>query len=177
MLCSCLFVIWKTFPWWSGMCLFVWSGTSAPASVKSCILHVDMDCFFVSVGIRHRPDLRGKAPFVWNVYICNVHRIALYIQSVLLVEFMVVLQGSLSLWPVTVERAECPWGQGPSLSWSCSTTRGNKLILNLVRLSHPTCLSQRVLTLIFTGLDQCISCISLYMSYFIVTCFTKFCAS
>ncbi|XP_054471591.1 DNA repair protein REV1 isoform X2 [Anoplopoma fimbria] len=35
-------------------------GTSAPASVKSCILHVDMDCFFVSVGIRHRPELKGK---------------------------------------------------------------------------------------------------------------------
>ncbi|AWP13347.1 putative DNA repair protein REV1 [Scophthalmus maximus] len=35
-------------------------GTSAATSVKSCILHVDMDCFFVSVGIRHRPDLRGK---------------------------------------------------------------------------------------------------------------------
>ncbi|XP_071775816.1 DNA repair protein REV1 [Centroberyx gerrardi] len=35
-------------------------GTSAPVSVKSCILHVDMDCFFVSVGIRHRPELKGK---------------------------------------------------------------------------------------------------------------------
>uniref|UniRef100_A0A1A8E4X0 DNA repair protein REV1 n=1 Tax=Nothobranchius kadleci TaxID=1051664 RepID=A0A1A8E4X0_NOTKA len=34
--------------------------TSAPRSIKSCILHVDMDCFFVSVGIRHRPDLKGK---------------------------------------------------------------------------------------------------------------------
>ncbi|XP_035532458.1 DNA repair protein REV1 isoform X2 [Morone saxatilis] len=35
-------------------------GTSAPASVKSCVFHVDMDCFFVSVGIRHRPELKGK---------------------------------------------------------------------------------------------------------------------
>ncbi|XP_061925763.1 DNA repair protein REV1 [Entelurus aequoreus] len=28
--------------------------------IKSCILHVDMDCFFVSVGIRHRPELKDK---------------------------------------------------------------------------------------------------------------------
>lgn len=41
--------------------LFAWPGTSAPASVKSCVLHVDMDCFFVSVGIRNRPELKGKA--------------------------------------------------------------------------------------------------------------------
>ncbi|XP_063085925.1 DNA repair protein REV1 isoform X3 [Cavia porcellus] len=27
---------------------------------QSCIMHVDMDCFFVSVGIRNRPDLKGK---------------------------------------------------------------------------------------------------------------------
>ncbi|XP_030614720.1 DNA repair protein REV1 [Archocentrus centrarchus] len=35
-------------------------GTSAPVGFRSCILHVDMDCFFVSVGIRNRPDLKGK---------------------------------------------------------------------------------------------------------------------
>lgn len=26
----------------------------------TCIIHVDMDCFFVSVGIRNRPDLKGQ---------------------------------------------------------------------------------------------------------------------
>ncbi|KAF3694693.1 DNA repair protein REV1 [Channa argus] len=41
-------------------CSTGFEGTSALNSVKSCVLHVDMDCFFVSVGIRHRPDLKGK---------------------------------------------------------------------------------------------------------------------
>ncbi|XP_017325602.1 DNA repair protein REV1 isoform X2 [Ictalurus punctatus] len=39
------------------------AGTSfmpAPQVCQSCILHVDMDCFFASVGIRHRPELQGK---------------------------------------------------------------------------------------------------------------------
>uniref|UniRef100_A0A673XDJ9 DNA repair protein REV1 n=1 Tax=Salmo trutta TaxID=8032 RepID=A0A673XDJ9_SALTR len=39
------------------VCTF--TSDSAPGP-QSCILHVDMDCFFVSVGIRHRPDLKGK---------------------------------------------------------------------------------------------------------------------
>ncbi|XP_028991489.1 DNA repair protein REV1 isoform X2 [Betta splendens] len=43
---------------YAAVCATDSQGTSS--SVKSCILHVDMDCFFVSVGIRHRPDLKGK---------------------------------------------------------------------------------------------------------------------
>ncbi|OXB58909.1 hypothetical protein ASZ78_007695 [Callipepla squamata] len=38
------------------------SNVSVASSAKpqSCIMHVDMDCFFVSVAIRNRPDLKGK---------------------------------------------------------------------------------------------------------------------
>lgn len=32
---------------------------------KRCVMHIDMDCFFVSVGLRNRPDLRGKC-FILN---------------------------------------------------------------------------------------------------------------
>ncbi|NWR73960.1 REV1 protein, partial [Centropus unirufus] len=34
---------------------------ASSAKPQSCIMHVDMDCFFVSVAIRNRPDLKGKA--------------------------------------------------------------------------------------------------------------------
>ncbi|XP_041128157.1 DNA repair protein REV1-like isoform X2 [Polyodon spathula] len=33
---------------------------TGPQKRQTCIMHVDMDCFFVSVGIRDRPDLQGK---------------------------------------------------------------------------------------------------------------------
>ncbi|MGH0122133.1 UNVERIFIED_CONTAM: hypothetical protein FKN15_060557 [Acipenser sinensis] len=32
---------------------------AGPQRRQTCIMHVDMDCFFVSVGIRERPDLQG----------------------------------------------------------------------------------------------------------------------
>nr|XP_028583712.1 DNA repair protein REV1 isoform X1 [Podarcis muralis] len=37
-----------------------YTATLSSTKHQSCIMHVDMDCFFVSVGIRDRPDLKGK---------------------------------------------------------------------------------------------------------------------
>ncbi|XP_036401032.1 DNA repair protein REV1-like isoform X2 [Megalops cyprinoides] len=34
--------------------------SASPQNRQPCILHVDMDCFFVSVGIRYRLELKGK---------------------------------------------------------------------------------------------------------------------
>ncbi|CAG0881056.1 unnamed protein product [Cyprideis torosa] len=31
-----------------------------PTTTSTVVMHIDMDCFFVSVGLRRRPDLRGK---------------------------------------------------------------------------------------------------------------------
>ncbi|XP_028656450.2 DNA repair protein REV1 [Erpetoichthys calabaricus] len=36
------------------------TGNTGPHKHQTCIMHVDMDCFFVSVGIRDKPDLKGK---------------------------------------------------------------------------------------------------------------------
>ena len=35
--------------------------TSSKKASQSVFMHIDMDCFFVSVGLRKRPELRGKA--------------------------------------------------------------------------------------------------------------------
>ena len=33
---------------------------------KKCVMHIDMDCFFVSVGLRRRPDLKGRLLLLVN---------------------------------------------------------------------------------------------------------------
>lgn len=46
------------------------SMTAASAKPERVIMHVDMDCFFVSVGLRKRPDLIGKMISMLFVMIC-----------------------------------------------------------------------------------------------------------
>ncbi|XP_075121266.1 DNA repair protein REV1 [Leptodactylus fuscus] len=36
------------------------TSASTHSKCQNCIIHVDMDCFFVSVGLRNRPELKGK---------------------------------------------------------------------------------------------------------------------
>ncbi|XP_063809444.1 DNA repair protein REV1 isoform X2 [Pseudophryne corroboree] len=36
------------------------TSASSFSKCQNCIIHVDMDCFFVSVGIRNRPELKGR---------------------------------------------------------------------------------------------------------------------
>ena len=36
---------------------------------KRCVMHIDMDCFFVSVGLRRRPDLKGRRTFIISFHL------------------------------------------------------------------------------------------------------------
>lgn len=40
---------------------------------ERCVMHVDMDCFFVSVGLRRRPDLKGNVLSVSYVFFLQVN--------------------------------------------------------------------------------------------------------
>ena len=39
---------------------------------KRCVMHIDMDCFFVSVGLRNRPELKGN---IRDFLACNILRL------------------------------------------------------------------------------------------------------
>lgn len=121
--------------------MYVWSGV--PSGVKSCIFHVDMDCFFVSVAIRNRPDLKGEPACV-----C-LNESLLFFSPRMFNELphapspmllMVFMQGSLLLSPVTVEQVKCHIGLGPTLSRSSSIISGSKATKSLVRILEPLCL-------------------------------------
>lgn len=44
------------------------------ANEEKCIMHIDLDCFFVSVGIRSRPELRGLPVAVAHATVNDVSR-------------------------------------------------------------------------------------------------------
>lgn len=127
----------------SNFSLFV-PGTSSAGSMKTCIFHVDMDCFFVSVGIRHRTELKGKSslPFgctrwtLWTQKNTSIKRRLTFCLCSWL-NLCYSMQGSLWQLPVTVDWAKSPSDPAPTIRWSCSTTRGSILILSQVGWCHP----------------------------------------
>lgn len=126
--------------------IYVWSGV--PSGVKSCIFHVDMDCFFVSVAIRNRPDLKGEpAGVCLNESLLFFPRMFNELpHTPSPMPLMVFMQGSLLLSPVTVEQVKCYIGLGPTLSWSGSIISGSKVTQSLVRILEPLCLLLTLLT-------------------------------
>ena len=49
----------------------IFSG-GARSKRKRCVMHIDMDCFFVSVGLRNRPELKGN---IGDFPACNILRL------------------------------------------------------------------------------------------------------
>lgn len=107
-----------------------------------------MDCFFVSVAIRNRPDLKGEPARV------SLNESLLFSppifnelpQTPSPMPLMVFMQGSLLLSPVTVEQVKCHIGLGPTLRRSGSIISGSKVTQSLVRLLEPLCLQWTLLT-------------------------------
>lgn len=122
---------------WVNVSIF-FLGTSfmpAPQVCQSCILHVDMDCFFASVGIRHRPELRGNSrtksnkcsracytahviTMWWNCWSGHFFLHLAHISHVLF-----SLQGNQWLWPVIVGGDLLLSALVPTPNWSSSTIR------------------------------------------------------